>query len=71
MNNTRPLRKFTTPIFHGKAAHRSKKIPMAKPSQLQQPGVKRGTSDTPGYMIKDTFDPEGIAANVFTNGAIA
>jgi len=33
---------------------------MAKPSKKQQPGVERGTSDTPGLLIR-AIDPEGIA----------
>ena len=34
---------------------------MAKPSQLQQPGVERATRDTPGKE-KQKSDPGGIAA---------
>jgi len=36
---------------------------MAKPSQKQQPGVERGTSDTPGKNARG-IDPEGIADSV-------
>ncbi|MGB8356369.1 MAG: hypothetical protein WCD79_20895 [Chthoniobacteraceae bacterium] len=37
---------------------------MATLSQPQQPGVERGTSDTPGKNALKRPDPEGIAANV-------